>query len=522
MIPPSVPLTRKPFEEQVVSLCAGCGCGCGYVLYKDQGKPTDLYGHPADPKGMGSLCSKGITLLQEVAQNPLRLLGFYLWEGQGFINISQSQAEKLIKEHLRGKVAIVLDRHLSSLEEYLLARQLGDVFVDAPVVGFEPSETFFNRWQNYMLIIGWEAEPVFSEVMSMRYLVDAVERSAHLVCVSSRFATLCAKAKRHVLLNPIKQLAFMNSLLEPEHTDPLATELKKALHLLKSLILVGTDLIASPFREGVLSILLRLKKRFEVDYNFVGDIMPFPAKELKDFVSSLEDYDSFVFFGNPLVQAPQEVRERIKEKFSVHFTLFPNLTSQYSTLVIGSANFPERDFIAYRNSFGRVYLCPKSMEKPKDAVVPYEFLGNIFGIKVKVEEFIKVERGFEGTLLELPPLEGGFAFEIPKEGIVLYTSNGLVDELGHWNPWTHQMEKYQKAYISERTARKLGVKDKLTLEGKEFNVVISSNVADDLIYVPLSFEEFQPFDPGQSVGSFAKEPYYRFEILDVSSKKNNS
>jgi NADH-dependent fumarate reductase subunit C len=260
MTPPSIPLTRKPFEEQVVSQCAGCGCGCGYVLYKAQGKPVDLYGHPADPKGMGSLCSKGITLVQEVAQNPLRLLGFYLRQGQELLNISQEQAKELIKERLKGKVAIVLDRHLSSLEEYLLARQLGDVFVDAPVLGYNPSEVFFNHWQNYMLIIGWEAEPVFSEVMSMRYLVDAVERSAHLVCVSSRYATLCAKAKRQVLLNPIKQLSFMNSLLEPEHTDPLVVELKKAMHLVKTLLLVGTDLLASPFRNQVLSILYRLKK----------------------------------------------------------------------------------------------------------------------------------------------------------------------------------------------------------------------------------------------------------------------
>ena len=128
------------------------------MLYKAQGKPVDLYGHPADPKGMGSLCSKGITLLQEVAQNPLRLLGFYLWQEQELLNISQEQAKELIKERLRGKIAIVLDRHLSSLEEYLLARQLGDVFVDAPVLGYNSSEVFFNQWQNYMLIIGWEAE----------------------------------------------------------------------------------------------------------------------------------------------------------------------------------------------------------------------------------------------------------------------------------------------------------------------------------------------------------------------------
>lgn len=164
------------------------------------------------------------------------------------------------------------------------------------MLGYNPSEVFFNQWQNYMLIIGWEAEPVFSEVMSMRYLVDAVERSAHLVCVSSRYATLCAKAKRQVLLNPIKQLSFMNSLLEPEHTDPLVVELKKAMHLVKTLLLVGTDLLASPFRNQVLNILYRLKRRFGVDYSFVGDLMPLPAKELRELVDSIEDYDSFVFF----------------------------------------------------------------------------------------------------------------------------------------------------------------------------------------------------------------------------------
>jgi NADH-dependent fumarate reductase subunit C len=138
----------------------------------------------------------------------------------------------------------------------------------------------------------------------------------------------------------------------------------------------------------------------------------------------------------------------------------------------------------------------------------------VFGIEVKVEEFLKVEPGFEGTPLELPPIEEEPASGRLMEGIVLYTSNGLVDELGHWNPWTHNIERYQRAYMSEGTARKLRVKNRLTLRGKEFEVVITPNVAEDVVYVPLSFEEFQPFDPGHSVGSFAKEPYYRFEVLE--------
>jgi NADH-dependent fumarate reductase subunit C len=47
----------------------------------------------------------------------------------------------------------------------------------------------------------------------------------------------------------------------------------------------------------------------------------------------------------------------------------------------------ERDFIAYRNSFGRVYFCPQAIKRPEGAVVPYAFLGEVFGIEVRVEEF---------------------------------------------------------------------------------------------------------------------------------------
>ena len=503
MKPPSIPLTAKAFDGQKVGLCAGCGCGCAYVLYTAGGRPVDLYGHPADPKGMGSLCSKGITYIQEIPQNPLRLLGAYLNEEEPK-RISQDQALELAKGKLKGKIAIVLDRHLSSLEDYLLARSVADVFVDAPVVDFRPSTAFFNRWQDYKLILSWEAEPVFSEVMATRYIVDGVEKGAHLVCISSKFATICSKAKTRLLLNPFQQLSFMRKLIQPEHDDPVATELKKKLRILNGILLINTDLLSSPFRGSLLNLLKQLIKHFSLDYSFVGDLMPLPAKELKDFVENVHEYESFVFFGNPLVYVPEDVRKEIKKRFSIHFTLFPNLTSQYSTLVLGSANFTERDFIAYRNSFGEVYFCPKTLEKPEDAIVPYEFLSKVFGLEVKVEEFE----------LNLPPLEAkSFEGENIKAGTVIYTSKELVEELGHWNPWTHQMEKYQRAYMSEKTARKLMVRERITISQRDFEVFITPNIVDDVIFVPSTFDEFQPFDPGYSVGSFTKHPYYRYEVI---------
>jgi len=514
MIPPSIPLTAKPFDEQVVSLCAGCGCGCGYVLYREKGSIADLYGHPADPKGMGSLCSKGITYIQEITNNPLRLIGFYLNEKEP-IALSEFEAFDLAKQKLKGKIAVILDRHLSSLEEYLLARLIGDVFVDAPVVDFKPSTVFFNRWQDFKLILSWEAEPVFSEVMSMRYIVDAVEKGSNLVCVSSRYSTVCSKAKTKLLMDPFQQISFMKKITQPEHEDPTATALKKKLHLLGGLLLISTNLLSSPFRNSVLNILKDLIRHYSVEYSFVGDLMPFPAMELEKFVENFEEYDTFIFFGNPLVYIPEQIRQEIKNRFSIHFTLFPNLTSHYSTLIIGASNFTERNFVAYRNSFGRVYFCPQSVSKPKGAVVPYESLSRLFDIKVRLEEFITLDPSLEGANLELPSIEGkSFEEKQLPQGVVLHTANSLVEELGHWNPWTHSMEKYQKAYMSKKTADRLRVRDKITLNGKVFEVVISPNIADGVVFMPSSFEEFQPFDPGHSVGSFCKYPFYRYEVLE--------
>ncbi len=515
MTPPSIPLTVKSFDEQVVSLCAGCGCSCAYVLYKKKGQPIDLYGHPADTKGMGSLCSKGITYIQQIASNPLRVIGAYLNEREP-VALSESEALELAKQKLKGRIATILDRYLSSLEEYLLARSIGDVFVDAPVVDFKPSTVFFNRWQNYRLIISWEAEPVFSEVMSMRYIVDAVEKGSHLVCISSRYSTMCSKAKTKLLMNPFDQISFMKKIIQPEHEDPIATALKKKLHLFGGLVLIGTHLLSSPFRNSILNVLIDLIKHYKIDYSFVGDLMPFSAMELEKFVEEVEKYDSFIFFGNPLIYVPEEIRQKIKNRFSIHFTLFPNLTSHYSTLIIGASNFTERNFIAYRNSFGRVYFCSKSVQKPEGVVVPYEFLSKLFDLSVRIEDFITLDTSLEGKNLDFPTIEDkNFEERQVRKGIVLYTTNSLVDELGHWNPWTHDMEKYQKAYMSEKTAERLRVRDnKVTLNGRVFDVFISSNVADGVIFIPSSFEEFQPFDPGHSVGSFCKKPFYRYEVIE--------
>ncbi len=497
---PVKPLTAKDYEEEVIGICCGCGCSCVYVVYKKENQMVDLYGHPADIRGMGSLCSKGIAYIQETQTNPIRLKGFYLREDNSFKSISYTEAKELLKKVLRGRVAFLLDRH-TSLEDYLLAESLGDVFVSAPVVNFKPSSVDFWDWKDYRLILSVDAEPVFSEVMSARYVVDAVEKSAILICISSRFETLCTKAKRRFLTDPTGMVTLLEKVIHMDSTEEEAVFLRKALYTMRSsLVLMGAHLLASPYRNRFLNILQQLRKRFSVDYSLVGDIMPFPAKELKDF--SPEDYDALVVMGNPFKLLPREKLKLIKDKPVVHFTFYPNYTSHMATLIIGSKHFTEREFINYRHGFSRTFCSPKVLNGEG-----FYTLAELLDAELDLSEYADRE-------LELPYIEEvhiGKAEELLR-GVWIHTENTLLEDLGHWYAWLHEMERYQKAYMNKNTAR-LFRDGFLRLGDAELPVEITPKIADNVVFVPKSFEEYQPYYGGFSPNAFMREPYMSYEVL---------
>ena len=71
--PTAKPLTVKEFDRAVSGVCGGCSASCGYIAYFQGKELVDLYGHPHDPNGIGSFCTKGITYIQELPKNPLRI-----------------------------------------------------------------------------------------------------------------------------------------------------------------------------------------------------------------------------------------------------------------------------------------------------------------------------------------------------------------------------------------------------------------------------------------------------------------
>ncbi|MFN3947706.1 MAG: dehydrogenase [Aquificaceae bacterium] len=519
-----VPLTRKEFDTQRAGFCAGCGCGCGYILYLKNNEIADLYGHPADPRGVGSFCSKGLTYIQEISQNPLRLKGVFYKRDEPFEAIAYKQAIEILKENLhKGRTAFLLGRE-AGLEEYLLAKSItDDVFVDAPVVEFIPSTVHPTRWKEARFILSLDAEPVFSEVMSTRWIIDAVEAGAYLFCLSSRYETLCAKAKKRKLLKPDLMIEFMQELLEPEKKDEDVEFVKRSFFLLRgSLVLVGASLLNSPFGERLLYILAQLRRKYGINYSFVGDLMPFPAKSMEELFNKLEEFDNFVIVGNLLRYFTQDQLDILKGKFVVSFQVFPNLTAHYSNLIFANSMFFERDFMNYRHGFGYLIYSPKTMSPMDGMYNPYYVLSEAFDKRVSLEAFLS-EIGIDLNRLkdkgeeplkaaDLKDLELSFK-ETPKGKLFLYTDSTLVEDLGHWNPWTHEMEKYQRAYINPKTAREFSLGDRVEIGGITFELHNTENIAEGVLFVPLDYEEFQPFDPGYRVGAFAKKPYHRYEVL---------
>ncbi len=522
--PTKKPLTVKDFDEQRVGFCAGCGCGCGYILYLKDGKVVDLYGHPSDRRGVGSFCTKGITYIQGVYKNPLRLKGAFVKKEEEFNPVDVSYALDLLKERLlKGKTAFLLGRY-AGLEEYILAREITeDVFVDAPVVDFLPSSLHPTQWKNLKFILSVDAEPVFSEVMTSRWIVDALESGAYLFCLSSRYETVCAKAKERRLLKPDLMMDFLEALLEPEKKEDRIEFVKRSLYLLRgSLLLVGAHLLNSPFEKKVIGLLSKLRNKYKVNYSFVGDVMPFSAKSLREFFERFEEFDNLVVIGNLFRYFREEHLKALEKKFVVSFQVFPNITAHHSHLIFASTMFYERDFINYRHGFGYLVYSPKAVD-PEDGIYnPYFILSSLFSKKVDLDAFLgemgvdmktlkeEGEVQIEGRDISLVEVEEG---QTPRAELFLYTDSTLVEDLGHWNPWTHDIERIQRAYINPQTAKRLGLKQSIDINGISFEIQTTENVAEGVVFVSSEYEEFQPFDPGHRVGAFTKRPYHRYEVL---------
>ncbi len=267
--------------------------------------------------------------------------------------------------------------------------------------------------------------------------------------------------------------------------------------LKEAVILIGDTLLRTPWRDNVLSALRRIRERTGSNYTVVGDVTPVYTKGLTDLVREADSLDTLILTGNPFMYLSDDDLEKLKGVFKAHLTLFPNLTANNSDAVIPVRSFQERTFTGFRNGFCEVRTSEGVLSS--DLFTLSELLRELFSVSPKQEPEVPDLPPLEEADLDLKPKE------VEEEGIYVLTDRTLVDEIGHWNPWTHEIERDQRAYMNERTADMLGVRDRIEIGGVTFEVKVNNNVADDTVFIPDSFEETQPFDPGNRVGRILPE-----------------
>jgi len=65
---------KTALAKESTTICPFCGVGCGIVVSVKDGKIVSLEGDPEHPVNEGSLCSKGHSVFQIVANNDRRLM----------------------------------------------------------------------------------------------------------------------------------------------------------------------------------------------------------------------------------------------------------------------------------------------------------------------------------------------------------------------------------------------------------------------------------------------------------------
>ncbi|NPB07945.1 MAG: dehydrogenase [Aquificae bacterium] len=512
--PTNRPLTVKEFDTVKTGLCGWCASSCGYLLYVKEGKVVDLYGHPADPNGLGSFCTKGIAYIQGLSENPLRLREFLLKEGDGFRKAGEQEVLSLLREALKGKVAVFLDR-FSDLKEYLLFREWGcELFSENLFLPFRWATLPPQEWPDRKVIVVLEAEPTFSEVMLSRWLVDASEKGAYILNLTSRYTTVSQKASRVILEKPDGLVRKFLTMAEGSFLEDLLSSFGR-----ETLLLVGDTLLKSPLRGAVLWALRELRKKYLVDYALLGGITPFPVLGLKEFKERYREYDTLVLFGNPLLYFSDEELEELKEKTLISVSFFPNITALHSDIIIPRRGLAEREFI--NRGVGFLSFSPPTV--PSELPDHIDLFRRVLGKTPNPQDYLRTFGVDYSRLIEgraLPDLPDIAEAELPAPSLVeeelwLLCDNGLVDEMGHWFEWTHAIERDQYAYVNEKTLKRLGLSDSVNLRGVKLPLKVNNNLADGVLFVPSSYEEFQPYEPGVRVGRLMNRPYFKAEGLSL-------
>ncbi len=492
--PTDVPLSVKDFDKEKCGYCFGCGCHCGFIVYMKEDKIVDVYGHPYDVNSIGSLCNKGIALLGETDQNPLRLRECYIKINEDFKNIDLDEAIAIAKKNINDKMLAILGK-FSSLEDYLILKSItSHIYTTGVCLDFNPSSIPPYQWKDIDLIISIEADPVMSEVMSTRWIIDALEKGAYLINISTRYTTLSSKASLNFLLNPYQINEALKSIAEGKG-KPWSDILNLIETAKTKLLIVGETILKSPIRETVISFVKYVRSKYNSEYSFIGNVTNVKCKEIKDL--EYNNYSAIVSIDNTFY----EFDSIPSNTFNIAFSLFPDTTSVNSNLVFPLSLFTEREVHPFFDCFS--YGTKSIKIKEPSLKETHEILKDFSREKTKNKfddsNIIREHRDITDTDYK--------SFSEVQDDIYIISGESMVEVWGHWYPWLHSMEKYQKAFVSPKTAELMGISENYKFKG--IPIEITPLIADGVIFIPEGFEEVQPFNKGIRKGRILNKKGYR-------------
>jgi len=452
---------------------------------------VDVYGHPYDRNSIGSLCNKGIALISETDKLPYRIKDIFIKNDEGFRTSDIEEVKKFLTEGSIRNPAVIMGK-FSTVEDYRVLKKLtNNVFTTGVFLPFKPSSVPPYEWANMKLIIAIEVDPVNSEVMATRWIMDALEKGAYLINISSRYNTLSAKANLNFLMNPFQLKEALINILKGKGNP--WSRIKTYLETTKdTLVIVGDTILKSPLKDFIIGFVKHLRKTYYTDYSFLGNVTNIKVRELKDL--SIENHDLIISIDNTLYEFESlpEYQKRIS------FSIFPDFTAINSNVIIPLPIFKERESTPLFNCFAYGTKSVKLQEFP-------------YKVEDTIREIFNIEGEEDATVYGNDISETDLEMREPEnvrgEDIYILIGDSPVEMWGHWYPWLHGLEAEQKAIVNVKTAERLGIKEGSYLKG--IRVEIRDIICDNTIFVSEGFEESQPFKSGVRKGRILNKPGFR-------------
>ena len=223
--------TIRPFDSILKTTCGNCPAGCGMKFFLKDGEVVDLFGDEEHPANKGSLCPKGLSVRDHIA-NPHRLLLPRIRESldEPFREVPWDEAVSFVSRKLEeligqtGPDGIFIHGTPSAPFDYLagatlFARHAGTAngpsrfFPRAfspfgilhDMFGVPGSQLLMNTprdWCNSRCIFLYGCNLAASDPVTMGFLIDARDRGTTLLAVDFRKTVTTARTTRALRIRP--------------------------------------------------------------------------------------------------------------------------------------------------------------------------------------------------------------------------------------------------------------------------------------------------------------------------------